>query len=163
MPLQGLRIIGAVEILPSGALAGAGMVTTDDEMGDAMVCSDQTVPDCLSRTGHAHRNVQKAHRGGRLRVFVQHRLIASHAGKVVDVTGFGHAHNWVNQQVCLRLLGRPEGQFLMRAVQGIAGLEGHDLFPAEFLEIGAQFVWRVASRPEVVVDGRLNALNLPPR
>ena len=66
------------------------------------------------------------------RIFVDHRLIAAHAGEMVHVAGFRHADNRVDQQVGLCFLGGAEGQFLMRAVQRVAGLERHNLGPAEF-------------------------------
>ena len=37
-------------------------------MHDAVICTDQTVPDCLSGDSHAHRKIQNAHRGSRFRV-----------------------------------------------------------------------------------------------
>ena len=62
---QVLRVVGAVEILAGGVLAGAGVVAADDEMGAAVVLADQPVPDRLARAGHAHGKVQQGHRGGR--------------------------------------------------------------------------------------------------
>ena len=154
---QRLRVIGAVEIDALAVLAGAGVVAADDEMGDAVVLADQPVPDRLARARHAHRQVQKAHRGGRLRVLVQHRLIAAHPGEVIDIARFRHADDGVDQQVRHRLAGGAEGQFLMRAVQRVAGLEGDDLLPAKLAEIGAQLVRRVAAGLEVVMHRLLDA------
>ncbi len=65
----------------------------------------------------------------------------------------------MDEEVRLRFLGGAEGQFLMRAVQGIAGLEGDDAGPAELAEMGAKFVRRVAAALEIVVDGLLDAGN----
>ena len=90
-------------------------------------------------------------------VLVEHRLVAAHAGEVVDVAGLGHADDGVDQQVRLRLVGGAEGQFLVRAVQRVAGLERHDLAPAELAEIGAQLVRGVAAGAEVVVHRLLDA------
>jgi hypothetical protein len=67
----------------------------------------------------------------------------------------------VDQQVGLRLLGGAEGQFLVRAVQRVAGLEGDDLAPAELAEIGAQLVRRVAAGAEIVMRRRLDAGDRP--
>jgi hypothetical protein len=88
---------------------------------------------------------------------VEHRFVAAHAGEVVDVARLRHADDGVDEEVRLRLLGRAEGQLLMRAVERVAGLEGDDAAPAELAEIGAEFVRRVAAGLEVVVDGRLDA------
>ena len=120
------------------------MIAANDEMGAAVVFADQPVPDRLARAGHAHGKVQQGHRRGRGWVLIKHRLIAAHAGEVIHVAGFGHAHHRVDQQVRLRLTGGAEGQLLMRAVQRVAGLKRHNLAPAHLAEIGAQFVGRVA-------------------
>ncbi len=133
------------------------MVAAHDEMGAAVVFADQPMPDGLTRASHAHGEVQQGHGGGGLRILIQHRLVTAHAGKVIDVAGFCHANNRVDQQVCLRLAGGPEGQFLMRTVQGIACLEGDNLAPAEFAEIGAQFIWRVAPGAEIIMHRLLDA------
>ena len=79
-----------------------------------------------------------------LRILVEHRFVAAHAGKMIDVAGLCEPNNGVDQQVGLRFAGRTERQFLVGAVQGVAGLKGHNLAPAHFAEIGAQFVGRVA-------------------
>ena len=49
-------------------------------------------------------------------VFVQHRFVTAHAGEMIDIAGFGHADDGVNEQVGLRLARGTEGEFLMRAV-----------------------------------------------
>ena len=94
-------------------------------------------------------------RGGR--VFVEHGLIAAHPGEVVHVAGLRHADDGVDQQVRLRFAGGAEGQFLVRAVQRVAGLEGHDAAPAQLAEIGAQLIGRVAAGAEIVVHWLLDA------
>ncbi len=76
---------------------------------------------------------------------------------MVDVARLGHADDRVDQQVGLRFPGGAEGQFLVRAVQRVAGLEGDDLAPAELAEEGAQLVRRVAAGAEIVVHGLLDA------
>jgi hypothetical protein len=69
---------------------------------------------------------------------------------------------WISRLACASL-GGAEGQFLVRAVQRVAGLEGHDLAPAELAEIGAQLVRRVAAGAEIVVHRLLDAGDGPPR
>ena len=155
-----LRLIGPVEILARRVFPRPGMVATDDEVGDPVVGADQSVPHRFTRPRHPHRQVQQAHRRGRGRVFVDHRLIAAHPGKVVDVARFGHANHRMDQQVRLRLARRAERQFLMGAVQRVAGLECHDLVPAHLAEIGAQFVRRVAPRFEIIMHRGLQAFDL---
>ena len=119
------------------------------------------VPDRLARAAHAHREVEERHGGRGAGILVEHRLVAAHAGEVVDVAGLGQAHDGVDQQVRLRLPRGAEGQLLMRAVEGVAGLERDDLAPAELAEVGAQLVGRVAAGAEIVVHGRLDAGDRP--
>ena len=156
---QVLRIIGAVEIFARRVGAGSGVVAANDEMGAAIVGADQTVPHGLARASHTHRQRQERHRGGRGRIFIQNRLIAAHAGEVIHIAGFGHAHHRMDEQVGLGFFRGAEGQFLVRAVQRVAGLEGHNAAPAQLAEIGAQFVGRVAAGAEIVMHGLLDAGN----
>ena len=92
-----------------------------------------------------------------MRVFVKHGLVAAHAGEVIHVARLGHANNRMDEKVRLRFFRGAEGQFLMRAVEWVAGLEGHNLAPTKLAEIGAQFVRCVAACAEIIVDGLLNA------
>jgi hypothetical protein len=137
------------------------VVAADDHVGAAVVLADQAVPDGLARAGHAHREVQKAHRRGGRGILVEHRLVAAHAGEMVDVARLGHADHGMDQQVRLRLARGAEGQFLVRAVQRVARLEGDDAAPAELAEIGAQLVRRVAAGAEIVMRRRLDAGDRP--
>ena len=50
-----------------------------------------------------------------------------------------------------------ESQLLVGAVQRVAGLEGHNLAPAQFAEVGAQLVWGVAAGAEIIVHRLLDA------
>ena len=153
---QILRIVRTVKILTLGVLAGASVIAADDEMRAAVVLADQPMPHGLARPGHAHGKVQKAHCRGGLGILVQNGLVAPNAGEVVHVAGFGHTDDRMDQQVGLRLFRGAEGQFLMRAVQRIAGLECDHLTPAQLAEIGAQFIRRVTATTEIVVYGLLD-------
>ena len=115
LPEQVLRVVGAVEILARAVLAGARVVAADDEMRAAMIGADQPVPDRLARAGHAHREVQQGHGGGRLRVLVQHRLVAAHAGEVIHVAGLGHADDgWISRLACASRAARKVSSWCAR-------------------------------------------------
>ena len=105
--------------------------------------------------------LSKRHRRGRGWVLIKHRLIAAHAGEVIDVAGFGHAHHRVNEQIGLGLLSGAEGQFLMGAMQRVSGLKRHHAAPAHFAKIGAQLIGRVAPAAKVVMNRLLNARHGP--
>ncbi len=134
-----LRFVGAIEGFALRVLAGAGMVPPDDEMRAAVVLADDGVPEGLARARHAHGKVQQRERRGLFRVLLQHVLVAAHPRVVVHVTRPGQSDHRLDQQVGFDLAGRAEGQLLVRAVQRIAGLEGHDLAPAELAEPSPEF------------------------
>ena len=92
---------------------------------------------------------------------VQHRLVTPYAGEMVDVARFGHADDGVDDQVRLRFTRGAERQFLMRAVQGIAGLERHDTPPAHLAKERAEFVRRVAAGLEIIMHRLLDAGDRP--
>ena len=80
---------------------------------------------------------------------------------MVDVTGLRQTHDRMDQEIRGRFPRRPKGQFLMRAVQRIAGLECNDAVPAKLAKICAKFVWRVPANPEVVMCGKLETGHWP--
>ena len=137
------------------------MVAADNEMSAAMVGANEPVPDRLARSAHTHRQVEQGHRRGCGWVLIKHRLIAAHAGEVIDVAGFGHAHHRVNEQIGLGLLSGAEGQFLMGAMQRVSGLKRHHAAPAHFAKIGPQLVGRVAPAAKVVMNRLLNSRHRP--
>ena len=119
------------------------------------------MPQRLARAAHAHGEVQQAQLRGLVGILFQDVLVAAHACEVVDIAGFGHADDGMNQQVRLGLLGGPERQFLVGAMQGVAGLEGDDAAPAQFAETPPQLRRRVAQQLEIVIGGRFDAANAP--
>ena len=119
------------------------------------------MPERLLRSRHAHREVEQAQRGRLLRVVLEHVLVAAHARVVIDVARPRHADHGMQQQVGLALARRAEGELLVRAVHGVAGLEGDDLAPAKLAKPPAQLRRRVAQQLEVVVHRRLDAAQLP--
>ena len=115
------------------------MIASHDHVGAAVILADDRVPQRLAGPAHTHGEVQQAQRGGLFGILLQNVLIAAHAGEVVDVARFGHADHRVNQQVRLGFAGGPKRQFLVGAVQGVAGLERDNPSPAELPEAPAQF------------------------
>ena len=65
----------------------------------------------------------------------------------------------MNQEAGFHLLGGAESKFLVGAVHGIAGLEGDDAAPSQAGEFGAKFRRSQAQRTEIIVGGRLSALD----
>jgi len=84
-------------------------------------------------------------------------LVAAHPRVMVHIAGLGHADHGMDQQVGFRLSGGPESQLLVGTVHRVAGLECHDLAPAEFGKPLTEFGGRVPQMAEIVVDGRLDA------
>jgi len=154
-----LGVVGAVEFLAVAVLAGAGMIAADDQVGAAVVAADDRVPDRLAGAAHAHRERQQRQRGGLLGIFVQHMLIAAHPRVVIDITGLGHAHHRVDQQIGLGLTGGEEGQFDMGPVHRVAGLKGDNAAPAIAPEALAQFGGGQAQMREIVVPRQVQRLH----
>ena len=97
-----------------------------------------------------------------MRIFRQQQLIAARADEVIDVARLGHADRGMNEQIRFHLLGGAHGQFDVRAVHGIARLEGDDCGPAQAAEFGAQFGGSQAQRTEIIVRVRLQPSTFPP-
>jgi hypothetical protein len=73
-----------------------------------------------------------------VRVLGHDRLVYAHAGVVVDVTGFGHAHDGVDEHVRLTLTRCADCELAMGAVHWVARLEGDNLSPGNLLEMSAK-------------------------
>ncbi len=155
---QPLCLERIVERLIVAVVAGPGVVTTDNKVAAAEVLADQRVPQRLAWPAHAHGQRQQAEHGGVFRITLDEFLIAAHAGQIIDVAGFGHAHHRVDQQIGFGLTCGGKCQFLMRTMHGVAGLKRDHAMPAHFVEIGAQLGRRVAQVTAVVVMRQLNAL-----
>ncbi len=147
-----LGVVRPVEGLARGIVAGAGVVSTDDEMGAAEVAADDRVEEGLARSGHPHRQRQEAEDDRVLVVVVVHQgPIAADTGEVVHVSRLGDTDDRVDEQAAADLLGRELGQFFVGPVQGVSGLEGNDLLPALLGEVGSDLGRGLAEFDEVVV------------
>ena len=149
---QLLGVVGAVERLALRVVAGAGMVAADDEVGAAVVLADERVPDRLARAAHAHRERQQRELDRPLRILGEQRLVAAHAGVVVDVARLGHAHRRDGSA------GWPRPRFAARSVSSTcARCMGLRVWNAttrrqpSARELGAHFGRGEAQCPEVVV------------
>ncbi len=116
------------------------------------------MPHRFAGTAHPHGEGKERQSGGRSRKTVQHGLIGAYAGVMVDVSGFGHPHDRMNEHVCFDLLGGAQRQLDVGPMHGVAGLEGDDSPPSEPSEILAQLCRPQAQGAEVVVDGQLYPL-----
>lgn len=135
---QVLRVVGAVVVLAVLVLAGAGVVAADNEVRRAVVLADDGVPKGLAGTAHAHGQGQQGQRGHAVGVTGQQGLVDADAGEVVNVAGLGHADDGVDEDVGALGAGGADRQLAMGTVHGVASLEGHDLLPAELVEVGAK-------------------------
>ena len=154
-----LSVVRFVERFAAGVATRACMVAADDQMRAAEVLANNRVPDRLPRPAHPHRQRKQAHYRRVLGVVLLDRLVAANACVVVHVARLGHPDDRMDQQVRLQVFRGPEGQFLMRAVHGIACLKGNDLAPTcrfkSFTQVGRSH----AGFNEVVVPGHLDALD----
>ena len=119
-----LRVIGAVVV------TGTGVVTTDDEVGRAVVAADDRVEDGLAGAGVVHLRRLDAEHDTVTRVVILHQdFVAAHANVGRDVAGLRLADQRVDEQ-SVTGLERGLGQVLVGPVDRVTGLEGDDLLPA---------------------------------
>lgn len=135
---EDLSIVGAVVVLAVLVLAGAGVVTADDEVGGTVVLADHGVPQGLTGTTHAHGEGQQGQGGHAVGVAGQESLVDTDTGEVVDVAGLGQTDDGVDEDVGLLGAGGTDRQLTVSTVHGVSGLESNDLLPAELVEVGSQ-------------------------
>ena len=110
-----LRLVGPVERIALRVLPRTGVVAPDDHVGAAVIAPDDPVPHRLARPAHAHGEVEEAERGGRGRILVEHRLVAAHAGEMVDVARLGHADDgWMMRFACASRAARKVSSWCAR-------------------------------------------------
>ncbi len=116
-------------------VANARVVAADDEVRAAVVLAADRVPDRLARTGVAHRRREGGEEHAILRVVVaEQRPVAldAHVGR--HVVRLRVADKRVDEQA-VDGFESDLGQVLVRAVDGIAGLEADHATPAAFREL----------------------------
>jgi len=152
-----LSIIGAVKILASAVFAGPSVVAADDEVRGAVVFADDGVPDCFSGSTHAHGEREKAEYCHAIWVAGEESLVDADTGEMVNITWFREADYGVDEDICLASASSADSQFSVSAVHGVAGLEGNDARPAEFLEVDAKLGGGVAKSDVVIVVEAANS------
>ena len=147
-----LGVVRAVERVACRVDSRAGVVTADDQVVGAVVAPDDGVPERLPGSGKPHRQRQERqeHPVG-LVVVPDQRLIGADTRVVVHVPGLGEPHHRVKQEDAVHAHGGPLGEFLVGPVQGVAGLEGHDVRVAVAGQSGARLQWGLPQATEVVV------------
>lgn len=133
-----LGVVRAVVVLAVLVLAGAGVVTADNEVRGAVVLTDNGVPDGLAGTAHAHGQGQQSQGGHAVGVSGEEGLVDTDTGEVINVTGLGHADDGVDEDVGLLGAGGTDSELSVGAVHGVASLESDDLVPAELLKVLSQ-------------------------
>ncbi len=87
-------------------------------------------------------------------------MIATDPGVVIHIARLGHAYHGMNQQVGFDLLGGAECKLDVRAVHGIASLEGDHLSPADAGKLRADFGWSQAQVTKIIVGRNLGSFQL---
>ena len=126
--------------------ADAGVVAPDDLVRAAVVLPEQRVQQRLARAGVAHvERIARLHHGARPEVLLDQHGDGARAHLGRDVARLEVAEQRVHQHAVAGL-DRHLGEVLVRAVHGIARLEGGDARPAEPLELGARLGGRHEQR-----------------
>ena len=154
-----LSVVGAVEVLTLGVLTGAGVVTTNNEVGGTMVLPDDGVPDGLTGTTHTHGQGQETQDGHTVGVTGEESLVGTDTGEVVNVTGLGKTNNGVDQDVGLVGAGSTDSQLTVSSVHGVSGLESDNSGPAELVEVDTELCGSVAQGDIVVVVELVDGLD----
>ena len=100
-----LRVVRAIEIFSGAVFAGSGVVAADNEVGSAMVFTNDGVPYCFSRPAHAHCEGEETEDCHAVWIAGEKGLIDPHACKVVNITGFCKADYRVDKDICLTSAG----------------------------------------------------------
>lgn len=125
-------------VLTGLVLAGAGVVTADNEVRRAVVLADDGVPEGLAGSAHAHSKGKEGESGHAVGVAREQSLIDADTGEVVNVARLGHADNGVDEDVGLLRAGSADRQLTVSTVHWVSGLEGDNLLPAKLVEVGAE-------------------------
>tara|TARA_R110002003_G_scaffold202_10_gene15724 strand:- start:8922 stop:9542 length:621 start_codon:yes stop_codon:yes gene_type:complete len=136
------------------------VVTSNNEVGSAVILADDGVPDGLTRTTHAHSKRQESQHSHTIRVARHQRLVDADTCEVIDVTRLGETDNGVDQDIGLASPRSANSQLTMSAVHRIPGLESNNLLPAELVEVQTQLRRRISQTDIVVVLQAVNRLEL---
>ena len=79
------RVVWAVEVLSLAVAARSGVVSADDEVGRAVVLSDNGVPYRFSRSAHSHGKREDGQISPSCWVLRHDSLVALHTGVVVNI------------------------------------------------------------------------------
>ena len=123
---QVLGRIGSIERPAVAVVSRAGVIPTDDQVGASEIPPNDRVPDRFPRSRHPHRERQQGEHRGIGGIPVQQGLVAAHPRVMVDITGFGHANDGIDQDLAAHGTGCPHRQLLVDAMHGVAGLKRHD-------------------------------------
>lgn len=115
-----LGVVWSVEFLSLGVLAGAGVVTTDDEVGCAVILTDDGVPDGFSWTAHSHGEREETESGHTVGVSGQESLVDTNTSEVVNITRLGQADDGMDQHIGLTSTGGANSEFTMGSVHGVS-------------------------------------------
>lgn len=143
---QVLSIVRSIEILACRVLARASVVTANDEVRHTKVLADDRVPDGLTRSSHAHGEWEEGELTHTVRVLGHDGLVDADTGIMIDIAWLGESDDGVDEDVGLALTGSADGQLAVSTVHRVAGLEGDDLAPCEFLEVRAELSGCVCCR-----------------
>mmetsp|Transcript_51781 Transcript_51781/g.120805 ORF Transcript_51781/g.120805 Transcript_51781/m.120805 type:complete len:510 (-) Transcript_51781:392-1921(-) len=125
-----LGVVGAIEVLAIDGALGSCHVTADDEVGGAVVLSNDHVLDGLAGSSHFHavRQVGPSEHGVLLLRLSLQGLVGLDSNQAIDVARLRGAAGGVNQQDgVLHVLLSANQQLEVRSVDRVAVLEGDNL------------------------------------
>lgn len=119
------------------------MITSDDEVSGSVVLADDSVPDGLTWSTHAHGEREETKDGHAVWISWEESLVDANTSEVVNVSRLGKTHDWVDQNVGQMRSGSSDGQLSMGAVHWVSGLKGDHAVPAQLIEVKSELGWGV--------------------
>lgn len=138
-----LSIVWTIELLPLAVFSWSGVITSDNEMSGSVVLADDSVPDGLTWSTHAHGEWEETKDGHAVWISWEESLVDANTSEVVNVSWLGKANDWVNQDVGQVRPGSSYGQLSVGAVHGVSGLESNDAVPSQLVEVKSELGWGV--------------------
>ena len=109
-----------------------------------MVFADDSMPDGLTWSTHAHGEWKETKDGHAVWISWEESLVDANTGEVVNISWLGETDDWMDQNIGQVRSGSSDRQFSVGAVHWVSGLEGNDAVPAQLVEVQSEFgrgVW----------------------
>jgi hypothetical protein len=134
-----LSIVGAVEVDAFRVATRSSVITTNNEVGSAMILADDGMPDSFAGTCHAHSEGKQTENSHSVGVTRKESLVDTDTSEVINVTRLSETDHGVDQNIGLSGASSANSKFPVCSVHRISCLESNDLGPAKFVKVQTKF------------------------